>query len=320
MSALINRKTNRCCFAALLLALALLISPGFCSLGLAASKGAKHFKQKVFSSPQLAVNAFVAALKNKDAKELRAIFGAGSYDLIHSGDKVADNQARERALKMFAENNKIDQVSERKAVLDIGKDNWPFPIPIVKQKGKWRFDTRAGRLEILDRRIGRNELGAIKCCEQYVKAQKAYASQLHDNSGLFEYAQKFISSAGKKNGLYWKTSEGRQPSPLSAFMENAIKIGYGAGEKGVFEGYRYNILTGQGKNAQGGAFSYVNKGKMTGGFAMIAYPAKYGVSGVMTFIVNNQGVVYQKDLGPRTASRARAIKLFNPDKSWSIVK
>jgi hypothetical protein len=320
MSALKNRKTKSRCFAAVLLGAALLVSPGFCSLGLAASKGARHFKQKVFSSPQLAVNAFIAALKNKDAKELRAILGAGSHDLIHSGDKVADNQTRERALQMFAENNKIDQVSERKVVLDIGKDNWPFPIPIIKEKGKWHFDTREGRLEILNRRIGRNELEAIKCCEQYVKAQKAYASQIHDNSGVFEYAQKFISSPGKKNGLYWKTSEGGQPSPLSAFMENAIKIGYGAGEKGVFEGYHYKILTGQGKNAQDGAFSYIDKGKMTGGFAMIAYPAKYDVSGVMTFQVNNQGVVYQKDLGPKTESRARAVKLFNPDKSWSIVK
>jgi hypothetical protein len=324
MSSIINGKGKGCRLASMMLAAALFMSPGFCSVSQAASKKVRHVeKQKVFSSPEEAVKAFIGAVKEKDAAELVAIFGPGSYDLIHSGDKVADNQTRLLVIKAFDEKNKIDKVSDKKAVLDLGRDDWPMPIPMVEENGKWRFDTNAGRREILDRRIGRNELGAIQCCRDYVEAQRGYASKIHNDAGLFEYARKFISTPGKKDGLYWKTAQGQEPSPLSIFMANAAQLGYGRGsndQPGVFEGYRYRILTGQGANARGGAFNYVVRGRMTGGFALVAFPAKYGASGVMTFIVNNQGVVYEKDLGPKTQSRAGAMKLFDPDKSWKKVE
>lgn len=323
MSSFIKRKGSRCRFTSLLLAAALFMSAGFCGPGQAASKVAGPAKQKLFDSPEEAVNAFIGALKAKDAQTLLAIFGPGSYDLIHSGDKVADNQTREMVIKVFEEKHKIDKVSDKKAVLDLGRDDWPMPIPIVEEKGKWRFDTKAGRREILDRRIGRNELGAIDVCRDYIEAQRAYALKIHNKAGVFEYAQKFVSAPGLKDGLYWKTAGNEEPSPMSIFMANAVQLGYGpgSGEKpGVFEGYRFRILKGQGSHAEDGAFSYVTRGRMTGGFALIAYPAKYGVSGIMTFIVNNRGAVYQKDLGPKTESRAMAIKLFDPDKSWKLVE
>ncbi len=323
MSSFIIAKRHGRYFASILLAAGLLMSPGFCGLGQAASKGAKQVKQKVFSSPREAVTAFIGALKNKDVPELLAIFGPGSKDLIRSGDKVADKQTRKLVLNAFEEKNKIVEVSDRKAVLDVGRDNWPFPIPIVKKNGKWRFDTKAGRQEILDRRIGRDELAAIGCCTGYVDAQRAYATQIHDKAGVFEYAQKFISTPGKKDGLYWETGAGEKTSPMSIFMANARRLGYGpgSGEKpGVFEGYHYRILKGQGRHAQDGAFSYVTGGRMTGGFALVAYPVKYGASGIMTFIVNNEGAVYEKNLGPKTEASAEAMKFYNPDQSWKRVK
>ena len=323
MSSFIKGKGSCCCFASVLLAAGLLMSPAFCGLSQAALKADKHVKQKVFDSPEEAVKAFIGALKEKNAAELAAIFGPGSNDLIHSGDKVADNQTRELAIKTFEEKNKIEKVSDRKVVLDLGRDDWPLPIPIVEESGKWRFDTKAGRQEILDRRIGRNELAAIELCKSYIEAQRAYASTIHNNEGLFEYAQQFISTPGKRDGLYWKTGEGDQPSPMSIFVANAERLGYGpgSGEKpGVFEGYHFRILKGQGRHSRDGAFSYLTRGRMTGGFGLVAYPAKYGVSGIMTFIVNNEGAVYQKNLGPKTESRAQAMKLYDPDESWKKVE
>jgi hypothetical protein len=308
----------------MLLIITALVAVGFCGAGLAAGKAAKQLKQKVFNSPEEAVKAFIEAVKDKNAADVLAILGPGSGDLIYSGDKVADNQARESVIKMYEENNRIVQAGDKKAVLEFGSDNWPFPIPIIEQNGTWRFDTKQGKEEILDRRIGRNELGAIQACMAYVDAQREYASTVRDKEdGVLEYARKFFSEPGKKDGLYWETKEGEELSPLGIFVANAAKAGYRRGPGGKpspFQGYYYRILKGQGGNAKGGAFDYVVRGKMIGGFALIAYPAKYGSSGIMTFIVNHNGIVYEKDLGPKTESAARAIKLFNPDEGWRKVE
>jgi len=207
----------------------------------------------------------------------------------------------------------------------VGKDDFPFPIPIVKKGQLWFFDTQAGKEEILNRRIGRNELSTIQACLAYVDAQREYARRDREAGSLMEYAQRFASSPGKKDGLYWETKEGESPSPLGPLVAQAVKEGYKKKEdekqaKGQtlipYHGYYYKILKAQGNNAPGGAYDYVVKGKMIGGFAMVAYPAQYGVSGVMTFVVNHDGVVYEKDLGKETEKIASAMKKFDPDKTW----
>jgi len=280
-------------------------------------------KQKTFNSPEEAVKATVTAAKNNDDKELIAIFGASAKELIFSGDAVADKQRRERFLKAYDEKNSL--VSEKGGmVVVIGKNDWPFPIPIVKKGETWFFDTDKGREEILNRRIGENELSAIQTMLAIVDAQREYAMKAIHRDGIPEYAQKFMSDAGKKNGLYWETKEGEEPSPLGPALAQAKKEGY-SGKKSddkpvPFYGYFYRILKAQGKNAAEGAYDYVVKGKMIGGFAVVASPAKYGNSGIMTFIVNHDGVVYQKDLGKNTAKIAKNITMYDPDKTWERAK
>ena len=209
-------------------------------------------------------------------------------------------------------------------VLLIGKDDWPFPIPIVKKGKVWQFDTNKGKEEILNRRIGRNELDTIQTCLAVVDAEREYAMDAGKESGVPVYAQKLMSDPGKHDGLYWETKEGEKPSPMGQFVAQAIEKGYKARKPGEerppYSGYYYRLLTGQGKHAPDGAYDYIVNGKMIGGFAMVAYPAKYGNSGVMTFIVNQDGVVYQKDLGRNTANAAKAITKFDPDKTWTKVK
>ena len=206
-------------------------------------------------------------------------------------------------------------------ILIIGRNDWPFPIPIIKQGQQWIFDTASGKEEILDRRIGRNELYTIQVMLAVVDAQREYAMKDRDGDGLLEYAQKFMSDPDKKNGLYWPAKEGEDPSPLGLLAAKAKREGYSKAqdpeEPQPYHGYFYRILTSQGPNAAGGAFDYIVKGKMIGGFAVVAYPADYGNSGVMTFIVNHDDVVYQKDLGEDTEKEAQAIKLFDPDKTWT---
>ncbi|MGA2403626.1 MAG: DUF2950 domain-containing protein [Syntrophobacteraceae bacterium] len=287
------------------------------------SAAARSTKQKVFKSPEEAVETLFKALKNKDSRELSAIFGPDGKSLIYSGDDVADKERHEQAVKMFEEKYQIVKAGDRKAILELGANSWPLPIPIVEEKGNWRFDTKQGKEEILNRRIGKNEIGAIQTCLAYVDAQREYASEDRNGDGSLQYAQRFLSEPGKKDGLYWDTKEGEKESPVGIFMANARQEGYtkGAGRKPApFHGYIYRILKSQGENAPGGAFDYVVKGKMIGGFALVAYPAKYGSSGIMTFMVNHEGVVYQKDLGRGTESVAKAIKLFNPDKTWQKVE
>ncbi|HEY3277313.1 MAG TPA: DUF2950 domain-containing protein [Syntrophorhabdaceae bacterium] len=284
----------------------------------------KETKQRHFSSPEEAVKAMVEALKAHDRKTLVAIYGRGNADLINSGDEVDDRLQRERFLKGYDEKNRIEKVGDRKALLYVGSEDWPFAIPVVKRGNSWVFDTRAGRREMIDRRIGRNELNVIQVCLAYVDAQREFALRDLDRDGLFEYAQKFLSDPGKKDGLYWDAKEGEEPSPLGPLMAAARAEGYSSpkpGEKSVpYHGYYYKILFAQGKNASGGTFSYILDGNMLGGFAMVAYPARYGSSGIMTFMVNQNGVVYQKNLGKNTGKIATKIEKFDPDKTWQKIE
>jgi len=300
---------------------ALAMAAAFIALVISGPSQAETAKQRTFASPEEAVKAFVEALKSNDAKAVEAILGPGSRDLVSSGDPVADGAIREQFVRRYGEKNRLE-VTETKAVLNLGNDDWPFAIPIVKKDALWRFDAKAGREEILARRIGQNELSAIQFCLAYVDAQREYVLKDRDADGLLEYAQKFGSDKGKRNGLYWKVKEGEEQSPLGSIAAAAQKQGYSKkGEKPQpFYGYYYRILTGQGKNAPGGAYDYMVKGNMIGGFALVAYPAKYASSGVMTFIVNHDGVVYQKDLGKNTEKAAQAMKLFNPDSTWKKVQ
>ena len=277
-------------------------------------------KQKVFATPEDALKAVITAARNNDDKELIAIFGQSAKDLIFSGDAVEDKQRRELLLKTYDEKNGL--VSQNgNMILVIGKDDWPFPIPLVKKGDSWFFDTEKGREEVLNRRIGQNELSTIQTMLAIVDAQREYAVKDLDGDGVPEYARKFMSDPGKKNGLYWETKEGEELSPLGPAAAQAREEGYKkSGNKPIpFHGYYYRILESQGKNAAGGAYDYVVKGKMIGGFAVVAYPAKYGNSGVMTFLVNHDGVVYQKDLGKITAKTANAMKKFDPDSTWKKV-
>jgi hypothetical protein len=241
---------------------------------------------------------------------------------MYSGDPVSDKERRKKGIEAFDRKNSLVKEGE-KMVLVIGENDWPFPIPLVKQGEKWIFDTEAGRVEILNRRIGQNELSTIRTMHEIVDAEREYAMVDRDGDGLVEYAGKFLSDPGKKNGLYWQTKEGEEPSPLGELVAKAKAGGYTKGstqKPEPYNGYYYLMLNKQGKNASGGAFDYVVKGKQIAGFAVVAYPAKYGNSGVMTFMVNQDGVVYQKDLGRNTEKAAKAVKKFDPDKTWKKVE
>jgi hypothetical protein len=276
--------------------------------------------QKSFSSPGEAVTAMAAAVKADDTGALLRILGPGSKDIVLSGDPVEDKEGRRRFVKRYEEKNRLEEASG-KVMLYMGNDEWPFPIPIVKAGSRWRFDTRAGREEILARRVGRNELNAIQVCLAYVDAQQEYAMKKgRQGNGLLEYAQKFVSAPGTHDGLYWGAREGEEQSPMGPLFAAARGAGYGGeplgGESAPYHGYFYRILKAQGKDAPGGARDYVVGDKMIGGFAIVAYPAKYGSSGVMTFIANQDGVVYQKDLGKDAKEAALAMNAFDPDKTW----
>ena len=254
-------------------------------------------KQKTFASAEEAVKALISAARNNDDSEIVAIFGPDGKDLIFSGDKVADKQRREKFLADYDEQNKLVPEGDS-MILVISKKDWPFPIPVAKKGGKWFFDTKKGKEEVLNRRIGMNELFTIQTVLAVVDAQREYAMIDHDGDGLREYAEKFASDPGKQNGLYWKTKEGEDPSPLGELLVKAKAEGYSKkdskGNPVPYHGYFYKILKAQGKNVPGGAYDYIINGHMIGGFAIVAWPAKYGNSGVMTFVVNHDGVVYQK--------------------------
>jgi hypothetical protein len=281
--------------------------------------------QRSFASPQEAVEALAAAVGADDAAaQLVRVLGPHSADLVSSGDPVADTRGRERFLSSFGKANRIEMDGADRAVLIIGEKSWPFPIPIVRAGDGWRFDTEAGAEEILDRRVGRNELNAIEVSRATVDAQLEYASADRNGDGILEYASRFRSTPGRNDGLYWPAAADEPPSPMGPLMASAQAAGYWLEDtRGIqhepYHGYYYRILLRQGPDAPGGAYEYVVKERMIGGFALVAFPAKYGASGIMTFVVNHDGVVYQKDLGPDTGTIAEALSEFNPDPSWAPV-
>jgi hypothetical protein len=272
--------------------------------------------QKSFSSPEEAVKSLVTAVRANDMEEMMAILGPGSRELIYSGDEVADRAGREKFLNAYDQMNTLQQESENKTVLVIGTDKWPLPIPIVKKGATWVFDIREGKQEILNRRIGRNELHVIDVLQAYVDAQHEYATKDCIGGGKVEFAQRLISTEGKRDGLYWEAKEGEEESPLGPLVARAANEGYANADLSPFHGYYFKILKAQGKHADGGAYNYIVKGKMILGFALAAYPAEYGNSGVMTFIVNQEGIIYQKNLGKNTKRIAETMKIFDPDKNW----
>ena len=272
--------------------------------------------KKSFSSPEEAVKSVVNAVRAHDLDEMLAILGPGSKELISSGDDAADRTGREKFLRAYDQMNTLQQESPDKMTLCIGADNWPMPIPIVKKESAWVFDIQKGKQEILNRRIGRNELQVIDLLHAYVDAQHEYATKDCGGSGKVEFAQRLISTENKRDGLYWEAKEGEKESPIGPLVALAAKEGYFNPDLQPFHGYYFRILKGQGKHADGGAYNYVVKGKMILGFAIIAYPAAYGNSGIMTFIVNQEGTIYQKKLGKNTTRRAEALKIFDPDNTW----
>jgi hypothetical protein len=291
-----------------------------------AASTAPAAEQESFDTPDAAVSALLTATKAGDHDEIHKIFGPATSDLM-SGDKVEDANDFKAFAASAAEKNHVEKKNDNTEVLYVGNKDWPFPIPLVKGRdGKWFFDTVAGKDEILARRIGANELETIDVCHAFVGAERDYAMQDHDGSGVLKYAQHFKSTPGKKDGLYWEAAAGEPQSPLGAFWAQASSEGYGSNnpDKSAgphpFHGYFYHILTKQGPDAAGGQYDYVINGNMIGGFALISWPDKYGDSGIMTFIVNHQGKVYQKDLGPNTDQIAKGITEFNPDSSWTLVQ
>lgn len=285
------------------------------SIGISA---AQQPGQKRFPSPDEASRALFIAVQKGDLTALVEILGPAGKELISSGDEVEDQNGRNRFVQKYQEMHRLAKETDGTTTLYIGGENWPLPIPLVSKEGEWFYDTETGKEEILFRRIGKNELAAIRVCHELVDAQKEYHSRSHGGSGK-QYARKFVSDDGKEDGLYWKPVDGGGDSPIGPLVAFASREGYPEGQSvgsSPFQGYYYRILTRQGKNAPGGVKDYLANGKLTRGFAFLAYPAGYGTSGVMTFIVNQSGVVYQKDLGPKTTEVAEAVKEYDPDSTW----
>ena len=276
--------------------------------------------QQSFKSPEDAAQTLVNAAKDNWPKGVIAVLGPDADEIVSSGDKTSDEAMREKFLAAYDARHEVKQEGDDKAVMIIGKDDFPFPIPLRRKGAAWKFDTATGRLEILYRRIGRNEINAIKASLAYVDAQNEYAEKNPEGAGSATYAQRIVSRPGKKDGLYWPAAPGEEESPLGELVAQASKEGYSiGGERVPYHGYYYKILTRQGSMAAGGEVDYVVRGKMIGGFALVAYPAEYGNSGVMTFLVNHAGQVFQKDLGERTARIAERMTSFNPDQTWKKV-
>ena len=276
---------------------------------------------RAFATPDDAASAVITAIKAGDHDALVAIFGPDSQDLISSGDPVEDKNAGTAFVGRYGVMHRWRKIQDGSQVLVVGADNFPFPIPLKKNAdGQWYFDTAAGKDEILNRRVGRNELAAIAACSTVVEAQAEYLAQKHD--GVKQYAQKFISDSGQQNGLYWPEVQGQPKSPLGPLAADATAEGYKAdpNHHQPFHGYYFVMLDKQGPNAPGGAKDYLVNGKMTGGYAVVAYPAKYGDSGIMTFVVDKDGVILQKDLGEKTQEIASAMTAFDPDSTWTIVQ
>ncbi len=278
---------------------------------------AQDVTQKTFETAHQAVDALIAANRSNDVAALNQILGAEAGSLISSGDETQDKNDRANFVTLYDAHHRLVSAGTGKMTLVVGKNEWPLPIPLVKSNGAWNFDSADGAKELLYRRIGSNELAAIKVCQALRQAQLEYAATGHDGDDPGVYAQRFRSEPGKQNGLYWEVAEGEQQSPAGPLVADADAEGYEQGTRHPYNGYYFRILKAQGPNAHGGARDYVVDGKMTGGFAILAYPAEYGSSGVMTFLVSRRGTVFQKDLGDSTAETAKAIKAFDPDSSWT---
>ncbi len=274
-------------------------------------------EQKTFSTPDDAVKALVAALQTGNHDEIIAVLGNEAEEVVSSGDAIQDKANREHFLSSYKTKHVLVATDENTRVLEVGPKDWDMPIPVVRVDGKWHFDTPAGKQEILYRRIGENELGAIAACRGYIASQKEYASVGHDGLPAGIYAQKLRSDPGKQNGLYWEVADGEPESPSGPFLAKATEEGYGKGDP--YHGYYYHILKAQGAAAKGGAKSYLSDDQLKGGVGLIAYPAQYKNSGVMTFMINQNGIVYQKDLGENTEDAAKAITDYNPDSTWKKV-
>jgi len=278
---------------------------------------------QVFASPEGAATALEAAVKSGSESALRAMFGPDSKELISSGDPVEDKNTRAAFIAAYDVMHRWRTLADRSQTLVVGADNFPFPIPLKRNaRGTWQFDTAAGRDEILNRRIGGNERAVIDTCRATANAQEEYYSQLHDGSAAHQYAMKFLSDPGREDGLYWQSAAGQPRSPIGPLVALATSEGYSATGRNPtpFHGYYFRVLTAQGAEAPGGARDYVIGGKMTEGFAILAYPVQYGVSGVMTFMINQDAVLLQKDLGKSTSETARAMKAYDPGADWGPVE
>jgi Protein of unknown function (DUF2950) len=274
-------------------------------------------RQKTFDTAQQAADAVILATQNDDLAALLEIFGPDGKDFLVTGDDVQDKNSRASFAALAKEKMHVDTDphNPKRAILSVGNEDWPLPVPLVKQAGKWHFESNAGRTEILARRIGANELDVISICRGYAEAQKEYASEIHDDSGVNQYAQRIISTPGKHDGLSWQNPDGSQGGPVGEAIAKALEEGY-TNKSGPYHGYYFKTLSGQGPAAALGQLDYVVNGVMIGGFAMIAWPAEYQVTGVETFIVSYDGIVYQKDLGPDTANIASTMERYNPDQTW----
>jgi len=295
---------------------------GVWSVGFAWILLAQPAGQKTFSSPDEASRALLRAVQAGDEKDLLEIFGPDGKEIISSGDKVEDKKSRDAFAEKYQRMNRLVEEPDGTVRLYVGAENWPMPIPLVNRKDAWYFDTSAGKEEILFRRIGRNEIATIGVLRELVAAQKEYYSKTHEDS-VKQYAQKFISDQGKHDGLYWNAINREPESPIGPLLAYASSEGYAKKLSSLpspFQGYYFRVLMRQGKHASGGAKNYIVNGKMTRGFAFLAYPAEYANSGMMSFIINQDGILYQKDLGPKTADVANALDEYDPDKTWIRVK
>lgn len=276
-------------------------------------------RQRSFATPDEAVGALIEAVRGDDLAAVLAVLGPSAQAWIRSGDQVADGTMRDRFVSSYEQKHGIASVTDTRAVLTIGPDDWPFAFPLVKSRAGWRFDTDSGKRELLARRIGDNELAAMNVLLAIVDAQREYASADRNRDGVREYARRFASTPGTRDGLYWPSAPSEPPSPLGSLVTQAAGEGYG-GRLTPYHGYYFRLLTAQGPHAKGGAMDYIVRGHMIAGFAAIAYPAQYANSGVMTFIVDHDGIVYEKDLGRDTAKLARSITRFDPGPGWSPAK
>ncbi len=275
--------------------------------------------QELFASPRLATKALVDALQKDDISALLKVLGPGAKNLISSGDSAEDRESRKQFLQKYAQMHRLLTEPDGLTTLFVGAENWPYPIPLARAGLTWYFDTNLGSQEILYRRIGENELTVIQVCGELVSAEKEYFAKAHKGAAANQYAQRILSETGKEDGLYWPVASGAAESPLGPFVARAELEGYTQDvtrKPEPFHGYFFRVLTGQGASAPGGAKNYVKDGRMTGGFAFLAYPAEYRSSGVMTFLVGTDGVVYQKDLGPKTAEIVKSMRLYNRDATW----